>query len=387
MAYGNDGKDTGANSEMLYALIAALVIGGAWLLWTYARPVVVYPAFAMDWISIKVIELIKGLGSSGIETLEYVESVFDGRNHASTDVNWTTFSEVRSRVGMQTRFVFAAVILGLSALIFMKMKGDGYKRTFSLAGGKGKPPSFAKYQAGQWKVAAVSANFEPDGRDKSIEPALTPLEWMKENGVRFEEGELDEDAAREAFAKQLGKPWHSMERADLPVRTVLTLCILHLTRNKAALNERSAIAQAWASGADGTKACQELVARYEKDEKLSRVIKKLAEKHAHQNTVVISVLTQSRNVAGVLASADFLWVKKVDRSLWYTINNVGRRRYHVEGAGSICHYFGEHIGKRPILEPYLNQAVDGLDGYLDEQGILSLTEFFDDEEMREMADF
>lgn len=387
MAYGNDGKDSGANSEMLYALVAVLLIGGAFLLWTYARPVVVYPAFAMDWFSIKVIELIKGLGPRGIETLEYVESVFDGRNDAGTDVDWASFKEVRTRVGMQTRYVFALIVAGLSVWVFLKMKGDGYKRVFSLAGGKGKAPSLAKYQAMRWQVASVSANFEPDGRDSTIDPSMTPLEWMKANGVAYEDSELNEESAEEAFANQLGKPWHGIARASLPVQTVLLLSALHLTGNKAALRERSGIALAWSGGSDGTKACQEFVKRHIGNEKLKRIIENIAGKHAYENTVVIAMITKSRDKAGVLASSDLLWVKKVDRSLWYTINNVGRRRFHIEGAGSICHYFGEHIGRNKMVDPYVKQAVEGLDGYLDEQGIISLTDFFEQEELRASADF
>jgi len=382
MAGGGKQQEGGANTEAAAFVFCVLLFLILFVLWKFARPVILYPAFAMDVVAIYIIEMVKGLGPVGQEAKSFVTSIFDGRTDPWDGVTLTKFMEVRYLVGTQTKLVITAIIAGMAALVLFKMKGHGYARTFSLGGGKGKPQGFAFYQTERWRTATSSANFDPDGRNKDIKPAATPLEWLRDHKIEYENSILDRDAAEKAFSEQLGKPWHSLKRASLVHQAVAIMIGLHYIRHKQALAEREAINIAWAAGKDGTKAMQDLVDRYvgdgdkPKDAKLAKAISSIMDKHAYVHTGLFSLLDKARARAGVLASSDMLWLRWVDRNLHYTLNNVGRRRFHTEGAGVVCHFFAEHVVGHPLPEPHVEQAIDGLEDYLAEQGVMSLKQFF-----------
>jgi hypothetical protein len=81
-------------------------------------------------------------------------------------------------------------------------------------------------------------------------------------------------------------------------------------------------------------------------------------------------------MTGVLASAMFRWLKGVDRVLWYCLNNVGRRAFHIEGAAAVCHFQAERIHGQPLMDPYLDTVMNGLEDYLTEQSQTSVQDFF-----------
>lgn len=377
MAGGNGQNEGGSNAEMTGLVVVVVILLVLFAIWYWARPAIIYPAFALDYISIKAIELIKGLGPTGQQTKEFVKGVFDGRVNPQDGVTLTNFYAVRDIVGSQTRWIVIPIILGLAGVVFYRMKGNGYSRVFSLGGGKGKPIGLNHYQSEHWKVTMVSAHFDPDGRDKDIRPQRTPMEWLRDNNVEWENNILDRDAAEEAFKKQLGSPWNGFDKAELRYQVVAILCALHYARRKEALAEREAISIAWAAGNDGTEAMKALVEKYKGDGKIRKVIDDIMSKHAWSNTGLFSLLLKSREKAGVLATADMLWLRYIDRDLHYSLNNCGRRRFHTEGAGTVNHYFAENLLGSPIIEPHLEQAIDGLEDGMIEHHITSLTEYWE----------
>lgn len=376
MAGGGQDKEGGGNTEATAAVIALIIIILLVGLWMFARPLILYPAFAMDYVSIKVIELIKGLGVGGQQAKAVVTGVFDGRINPKDGVTISEFYGIRSAVGSQTRWVIGFGIICMAGVIAFKMRGQGFQRKFSLGGGEGQDLGLNHYQSTHWKVAAVSAYFDPDGRDANIQPARRATQWMRDNNIEFEDSLLDRDAAEEAFKKQLGEAYTDVANMSLRYKTIAFICVLHMKRDKAALREREALSIAWAAGKDGTKAMEEFVGRYIGNEKHVKSIEKIMKRHAYTNTGLFALLDKAREKGGVLASSDFLWLRYIDRDLHYTLNNCGRRRFHTEAAGAVSHYFAEVGAKTPILEPYVESAIDGLEDYMAEQGLMSLTEFF-----------
>jgi intracellular multiplication protein IcmP len=211
------------------------------------------------------------------------------------------------------------------------------------------------------------------------------MEFLRNNEVEFENGSFSEETREnrlpDIFAAQLGKPWTGLKRADLWVQCVGILCGLHYLRRKSSLAEREALSIAWAQGKDGTEAMKALVAKYIEDKDINKVVDTICAKHAFCNTGLFALLDRSRARAGVLASADFAYLKQLDRSLWYTLSNCGRRRFFIEAAGVVSHYFAEKVTANPLIEPNVENAINGLEDYLDEQGLLSLTEFFKTEDI------
>jgi hypothetical protein len=391
MAGKGQQNDGSGNIEMVWLIAVILIALGAWLIWTYAKAYIVYPAFVIDYAFIWIVEHTKGIGENGRKVKDFIEMFFDGRADADNPkhINWETFAYVRNTVGSQVNWVITAIIIAMALVVKNRMRGENFKTSFSLAGGKNKGPSFAKFQAENWRVATYSANFDPDGKDSEIGPPLTPPEWLKKNSVRFEDNELDHDACRAAFTEQLGKTWHGFDRATLYGKVVLLMCALHYLKiekvfaghnndkpKNISLHEREELSIAWASGKDGTPAMKSFVERHEKDAKVRKVIDTIGSKHAYENTVIYAMLDRARAKGGVLKEHDMAYIKKLDRNMWYGMNNCGRKRFHTEGAGIMSHYFAERVSNRSLIEPYLDPACEGIENYLYEEGIESLESFF-----------
>jgi intracellular multiplication protein IcmP len=89
-------------------------------------------------------------------------------------------------------------------------------------------------------------------------------------------------------------------------------------------------------------------------------------KHAYVTTVMLAALAWARREGGVLAPAQFVWLRGEHRELWYPLNNIGRRAFHVEAAGAMAHYQSELQAGRALLMPRLDAAVVAVVQYLSE---------------------
>lgn len=92
-------------------------------------------------------------------------------------------------------------------------------------------------------------------------------------------------------------------------------------------------------------------------------IKKITDKHFYKKTVFAALLEAARE-DGVLASCEFLWLKTVDRDMWYILNNVGRKSSHAECAAPWAHFLAEKALERKIANPMVSNAIIALDQYM-----------------------
>ena len=86
----------------------------------------------------------------------------------------------------------------------------------------------------------------------------------------------------------------------------------------------------------------------------------VADGHAFTSTALMSVLQHARDRSGVLAPAQFNWLKLVERHLWYALHNVGMQSPYAEARGSRAHWDAERALGAPIPVPYVGQAMEGL---------------------------
>jgi intracellular multiplication protein IcmP len=76
-------------------------------------------------------------------------------------------------------------------------------------------------------------------------------------------------------------------------------------------------------------------------------------------------LTTAREEGGVLAPAQFVWLRAHDRTLWYPLNNLGRQSLHMEAIGAMAHYKAEKLVSRPIPRPKVEDAVKSTKEYIE----------------------
>jgi intracellular multiplication protein IcmP len=92
----------------------------------------------------------------------------------------------------------------------------------------------------------------------------------------------------------------------------------------------------------------------------SKFVQKIVKSHAYTLTVMAAMLEGSRD-DGVQAAADFLWLKPVDRRLWYTLNTVGRQTPFIEVAGVFAHWVAEKEAGKKLIMPMVEEATNAVE--------------------------
>lgn len=104
----------------------------------------------------------------------------------------------------------------------------------------------------------------------------------------------------------------------------------------------------------------EYIATVKKDGGILGPALEVCNRHYYAETALWSLLAWCRVRVGVVPSAETIWVKPVNRSLWYLINSVGRRRAWIEAAGVMSHWKAECAKGQPIPSPEVAAAAEGL---------------------------
>lgn len=183
--------------------------------------------------------------------------------------------------------------------------------------------------------------------------------------------------AKQIFLMQLGNYWHSPEKLPIHIRALFAMFAAKAhsdDKSVTALNNQISVSATKTNNKDiDFNGVDALLAKHVKEKDVQRVIKQ----HAFVYTIMAAMLQLSRQ-DGVYASSDFLWLKPIDRRLWYTLNSVGRKTAFPEVAGIFAHYEAELMYHKPLFVPMVEEAVEALEIALaeilfkpSEEGLLS----------------
>ncbi|ONF42476.1 hypothetical protein BTO32_14780 [Marinobacter lutaoensis] len=153
-------------------------------------------------------------------------------------------------------------------------------------------------------------------------------------------------------------------------------CVLAIlyTANAAGLSEARALALKYAKSfrrldakgkhnptIDG-KSAGKIIAKYRGHPINVRVTKR----HAYKTTVFMGLLEASWD-KGVFIAPEFLWLKSVHRTLFFSLLQLGGDRPITEAMGPWAHYYVEKKVGRAIETPCIEAATDGLENTLFEE--------------------
>jgi len=271
---------------------------------------------------------------------------------------------VASIVGGYFKWPVAAILFICAAYISTKDVSRKYRKTYDMK-------LFLKCEQKVWPHASPVVKMDLIDVPITKGPwamSVQPMEFAKRNNLLVEEikalheGQLSKEQAvtvtlsqgqaNKYFSLQLGPLWQGLEKAPMHVKALFV--IFHSRAdNDVALSDKflEQISRSSLSGKLDFSGVDALVKKYAKTD----LTKKVCAKHAYMLTVMTAMLDLGRT-SGVLASADFLWLKPVDRRLWYMLNNVGRWTSFTEVAGPRAHYFAEIELGRKIVSPMIEEA-------------------------------
>lgn len=183
-----------------------------------------------------------------------------------------------------------------------------------------------------------------------------PLEFAHD--YRLIQGKnLDALRAEKLFASQLGPLWEGPDKLKPHLRALFACFIAQVCNDKKAA--RQALATLTRSIAAG-KPDYGFVDGYLKKYYPQEAVQALVTKHAYVTTVMCATLEQARRV-GILPPNYFVWLRPVHRSLWYTLDCLGRRTFFPEVAGIHAHLLAEKVSGHAIERPFVHSAVKGMD--------------------------
>ena len=203
----------------------------------------------------------------------------------------------------------------------------------------------------------------------SFAEALGPEEWLAYNEVSVPDGKVDEASAARAFQKQLGRRWKGASAVQ-PYKQILLACFcLKASRKRVEADVMlGRLAMCWShKGGLNLRKDKKLLKEARavlRDKNLAAETLSKVNQHAFETTAILRALAVAREEGGVLAPAQFVWLRGHDRRLWYPLNNMGRQSFHMEALGAMSHYKAEKLTQRPIPVPKMEGAVETIREYM-----------------------
>ncbi len=282
---------------------------------------------------------------------------------SSTPVNKIDIDDVSKLskfVGKDLRYPVMAFLIGMGFILIFKHRSGRFVHTYSMK-------TLKMDEVENWPqiTPVISLNLLKEDLDKGPwAMAKLPLDFCKENNllkIKIEKGQktwtIDEGATEQLFTLQMGPHWDGLDKLPIHVKALVIIFMGRSTRQQ---DEANALLEQIAASASHGKlnfaGVEEKLQKY----KEHRIIQWLSVRHAYVGTFMASLLEIGRS-EGVLATAEFLWLKPVDRRLWYILNSVGRSTAVVEVAGLFAHWLAEKKLQHGLRAPMTKQAVEALE--------------------------
>jgi intracellular multiplication protein IcmP len=284
---------------------------------------------------------------------------------------------VSAKVGAYMRFVTTPILGYLGYVLYKRSPTERFKRRFN-------QHTLPIAEANLYPWMKISTEIKFDEMDPERGPwayAKTERMFARDHKLRDEKGGLDKEKATRAFIKQLGPLWMGYGRMKPHAKALFAMLAARVNRDFSASD--AMIIQLAKSASEGKldyTGVDALAKKYIDTKPMKRLIRW----HAYERTLLMSMLDLARGGdtgKDALPPNFFLWLKGVERPLWYALSDVGRKTPHVESAGVFAHWLTERERKRKLEMPFVENAVSGLEielGKLTEDGD---QEFDDDQDL------
>lgn len=272
-------------------------------------------------------------------------------------------------VGEWLRYPFVVLMVILAFVVYFGNSVRVYKRIYNMK-------EFANLEKANWPQITPVTGLNLLKVDIDTGPwamAMTPIQFCKRHRLLEEvrplrregmnrrdwdkiEVVLKKGEATKVFALQLGPVWPGTKRLPPHVKALFAVFAARLNADSAEAARLLAQFSASSTGKMNFSGVDALLAKHEN----TKLVQKIVASHAYVTTVMASMLVGARE-DGVQASADFLWLKPLDRRLWYTLNTVGRQTPFPEVAGIFAHWVAEKQAGQKLLVPIVEEATKALE--------------------------
>lgn len=311
------------------------------------------------------------VGSKAYDFSDYMEKV---PKYPKNKLGYNSLALINS-LTMQPLRIPIVVTIAMGALWSMFFgPGTQFRRRFSLEG-------LIEKQSSNFPIISPFVKFNPSEQPNRppgspvpaelpiFAEALGPEEWLAYHSIPVPDGKIDEDAAGDAFILQLGNRWKGPNELDDYKQILLAAFCLKASRKRGDADMvLGRLAKCWSLKNGLNLSKDRKLLSYArgilKDKDLAGKTLAVANQHAFETTALMKSLAFAREEGGVLAPAQFVWLRAHDRTLWYPLNNMGRQSFHMEALGAMSHYKAEKLTQRPIPVPKVGDAVKTIIEYM-----------------------
>lgn len=372
MAAPQAGNQSDNSAGILWGVAAIFATIG--VIWYVFKTQLIAAYLTIKFYEIVLVEYISGYLPFNHQTFEQLQAVIlYARAHAAT-VGFGDVVIIGNQVGYWLRIPLAVLLIVLAFVVYFGNTAHVFKRTYNMR-------DLAKLERKTWPHINPVVDLDLLKTDIDVGPwamALPPLKFCKRyklleeirppriEGMSRKEWDrvevvLKRGEANKLFALQLGPLWTNVE--SLPLHTQALFAVFAARINSDSAGAANLLAQL------GSSATSKLnftgVDALLKKHKDSKLVERVIQSHAYVLTVMATMLEKARD-DGVQASADFLWLKPIDRRLWFTLNTVGRQTPFIEVAGVFAHWVAEKEAGRKLVVPMVEEATNALENALKE---------------------
>lgn len=208
---------------------------------------------------------------------------------------------------------------------------------------------------GPWAMALTPLQFVKKFNLIDVETVADRKSPWKTEGVK--KMKLRNKDALDVFRAQMGPLWEGVQQLQGHRKALFALFLARIEHDTTGARELiQDLAISYSKGTPDFTLVSQLLKKHSQ----SKVAARCIQNHAYVMTVLGAMLQLART-DGVLASSDFIWLKPIDRELWYLLNNIGRQTAFCEVAGPWAHLLAEKELGRPLFRPIVDKAVTALE--------------------------
>jgi intracellular multiplication protein IcmP len=354
-------QDQTGSLDFLWGAVAVVIVG--LLIWFLFKDQLV---FAIT--TLKIWELhVAGLFSAEAQQLIPVAEFY--RDHPD-QINFNTMKALISTTSKFMAIPFAVICFALAGILYFGPFSTHFRNIYDMK-------SLYNSQKNLWPQILPVAKQDLIATPINEGPwamAMSPMDFAKKyhllREIREQGGgekliqrgikirvEVIPDKAEKVFADQLGPLWEGVDKLNPYTKVLYAAFVARANHDR--VTSRELLDRISASSQKGTpdfSGGEAILEKYRGNKKAEKIITK----HAYVRTVMASMLELARG-DGVLSTADFLWLRPLDRELWYMLNTVGRQTPFPEVGGIFAHWIVERELGRRFSVPMVKEAVSGLE--------------------------
>ncbi|TAL59947.1 MAG: phosphoesterase [Legionella sp.] len=349
-----------SDNSMAPVWITVLLFITVFFIWKFAHEYIVAVVFKINILQAKLVNIF--MHNQDLANQIYIMQTVDPKS-----IDWDNLVMLTTNVGDYLRYPVVVVLVILGLILYTSNITLKFRRSHNMK-------TLRAQEQFNWPAIMPIIKEDLVSQDINTGPwamALTPMEFArKHNLLRKDDALLDNPMpnmemtagirrgdAKRVFTMQLGPYWDGFDKLTPPAAALAAVFIarIHRDRDNANLILHT-LDKGFIAGKLNYSIAKPILKKYENTE----IVQEIVQKHAYMLTVLASLLEAARD-DGVVPSSEFLWLKPVDRRLWYMLNCIGRQTPYSEVAGPFAHWRAEKEMGRGSLVPMIDEAIKALE--------------------------